>query len=43
MLSCYLEQKAPVEDTVKSPNVGLSDKVAEMVNQNELSDDDIPF
>lgn len=41
--SWYLEQEAPVEDTFKSPNDGLSDKVAEMVNQNELSDDDIPF
>ena len=39
----YLDQEAPVEDTFKSPNDGLSDKVAEMVSQNELSDDDIPF
>ena len=39
----YLDQEAPVEDTFKSPNDGLSDKVAEMVSQNELTDDDIPF
>ena len=32
-----------VDDGFKSPNEGLADKVAEMVNQNELTDDDIPF
>ena len=41
--SWYTDQEAPVEDTFKSPNDGLSDKVAEMVSQNELTDDDIPF
>ena len=41
--SWYLEQEAPVEDTFKSPNDGLADKVQEMVDKNELSDDDIPF
>jgi len=30
-------------DGFKSPNEGLADKVAEMVSQNELTDDDIPF
>lgn len=39
----YIDQEAPVEDTFKSPNDGLADKVQEMVDRNELSDDDIPF
>ena len=34
---------ASVDDGFKSPNDGLADKVAEMVSQNELTDDDIPF
>ncbi len=34
---------ATVDDGFKSPNDGLADKVAEMVSQNELTDDDIPF
>ena len=41
--SWYTDQEAPVEDTFKSPNDGLADKVQEMVDRNELSDDDIPF
>jgi len=39
----YIDQEAPVEDTFKSPNDGLAEKVQEMVDKNELSDDDIPF
>ena len=38
-----LDQEAPVEDKFNSPNDGLSDQLAEMVTQNELTDDDIPF
>jgi hypothetical protein len=39
----YIDQEAPVDDTFKDPNAGLADKVQEMVDKNELSDDDIPF
>jgi hypothetical protein len=41
--SWYTDQEAPVEDTFKDPNAGLADKVQEMIDKNELSDDDIPF
>ena len=43
--SWYLEQEAPVEDTFKSPNDGLSDLVNEQISKNTdlLTDDDIPF
>ena len=39
----YDKENEPVEDTFKSPNDGLAEKVQEMVYKNELSDDDIPF
>ena len=39
----YIDQEAPVDDTFKDPNAGLADKVQEMIDKNELSDDDIPF
>jgi len=43
--SWYLDQEAPVEDTFKSPNDGLSDLVNEQISKNTdlLTDDDIPF
>jgi hypothetical protein len=39
----YGKEDEEVEDTFKSPNDGLAEKVQEMVDKNELSDDDIPF
>jgi len=41
--SFYGKEDEEVEDTFKSPNDGLAEKVQEMVDKNELSDDDIPF
>jgi len=41
--SWYTDEEKPVEDTFKDPNAGLADKVQEMIDKNELSDDDIPF